>query len=141
MKALKIKAASIPDHYMALVRRFPLRPIRTEAEYDAAILVVNALAVRGEGGLRPGEADYLDVLSDLVSKYEDTHYRLPARAATSLERLRQVVAQAGLSASDLGRLLGNRGLGATLLAGRRALSKTHIRVLAAHFRLEAGYFL
>jgi len=138
---MKTKARPMRDHYLALVRRFPLRPIRTETEYDAALEVVNALAIRGEADLRPGEADYLDVLSDLVSKYEDEHYPMPARAASPLERLRYLTAQAGMSASDLGRLLGNRGLGATLLSGRRELSKAHIRALAEHFRLEAGYFL
>ncbi len=68
-----------------------------------------------------------------VSTYSAFPLRLASRWPHTL--------QAGLSASDLGRLLRNRGLGATLLAGRRQLSKTHIRVLAAHFRLEAGYFL
>jgi len=31
------------DTYLALVRRFPLRPIRTEAELDAAISVIDTL--------------------------------------------------------------------------------------------------
>ncbi len=138
---MKTKARPTRDDYLDLVRRFPLRPVRTETEYDAAIAVVNALAIRGEDDLTAGEADYLDVLADLVSKYEEQHHRLPMRTGTPLERLGYIVEQAGLSASDLGRLLGNRGLGATLLAGRRELSKAHIRILADHFKVEPGYFL
>jgi antitoxin component HigA of HigAB toxin-antitoxin module len=55
--------------------------------------------------------------------------------------LRYVVETAGMSASDLGRLLGNRGLGSTLLSGKRELSKNHICILADHFHLDAAYFL
>ena len=138
---MKTKGRAVRDDYLELVRRFPLRPIRSDAAYDAAVDMISSLAVRGEADLGADEGDYLDVLSDLVGKYEEIHYRLPARAATPLERLRHLVEQAGLSASDLGRLLGNRGLGATLLAGRRELSKAHIRILADHFRVEPGYFL
>jgi len=43
-----------------------------------------------------------------------------------VERLRYLVEQSDMSASDLGRLLGNRGLGSVLLAAKRELSKTHI---------------
>ncbi|MFI5379062.1 MAG: type II toxin-antitoxin system HigA family antitoxin [Tepidisphaerales bacterium] len=138
---MKTKTRPTRDDYLELVRRFPLRPVRTEAEYDAAIAVVNTLAIRGEDHLTSGQADYLDVLADLVGKYEEEHYRMPTRTGTPLERLRYIVEQAGMSASDLGRLLGNRGLGATLLAGRRELSKTHIRMLADHFKVEPGYFM
>ena len=46
-----------------------------------------------------------------------------------------------MSASDLGRLLGNRTLGAALLAGRRNLSKAHIKKLGEHFKVESGLFL
>jgi antitoxin component HigA of HigAB toxin-antitoxin module len=46
-----------------------------------------------------------------------------------------------MTASDLGRLLGNRTLGAAILAGRRALSKTHIKKPAEHFGVEPGLFL
>jgi len=47
----------------------------------------------------------------------------------------------GLPASDLGRLLDSRTLGAAILNGRRALSKAHIKKLAEHFRVEPGLFL
>jgi len=46
-----------------------------------------------------------------------------------------------MTASDLGRLLGQRQLGATILRGDRKLSKTHIRRLAEHFHVDAGLFL
>jgi antitoxin component HigA of HigAB toxin-antitoxin module len=99
--------------------------------------VVDAMAGHD---LAPDQEDYLDVLSDLVQKYEDAHSPVRRRSSTPLERLQYLAEQAGMTASDLGRLLGNRGLGSLILRGRRQLSKTHIRILAEHFRLDAGYF-
>jgi len=54
--------------YLALIRRFPLRRILTDDELDIAIAIIDGLIARRE--LTPGEHDYLDVLSDLVHRYE-----------------------------------------------------------------------
>jgi HTH-type transcriptional regulator / antitoxin HigA len=135
------KAQPAADHYMELIHQFPLRPLRTAAEYDAAQRVLDTLAVRDEATLTSGESDYLDVLSDLVEKYDDVHHQMPLNAGTPLERLRHLIEQSGMSASDLGRLLGTRTLGTALLAGKRELSKTHIRTLSEHFKVDPGYFL
>src|SRR5260370_6479594 len=56
------------DRYLALIRRFPLRPLRTEADLDAAVAVLDEL-IDGAALTAP-EQDYLDVLSDLVETYE-----------------------------------------------------------------------
>ena len=126
--------------YSQLVRKFPPRPIHSARQYDETVAVINKLAVRDEDSLSAAEADYLDALATFVERYDGEHFAEPP-PGTALERLRYLVEQSGMSASDLGRLLGNRGLGSILLAGKRELSKTHIRVLADHFRLDAGYFL
>ena len=73
MSARSAKRAMADRSYMALIRRFPLRPIRTRRQYQAASKVMDQLALRGETELDAGEADYLDVLSDLIEAYENTH--------------------------------------------------------------------
>ena len=40
-----------------------------------------------------------------------------------------------MSESDLGRLMGKRSLGNAVLSGRRAASKSHIRILADYFKV------
>lgn len=55
-------------HYLALVRNFPLRPIRSEEALDRAIAVVDDLLDKDD--LTQDEQDYLDVLGDLVEEYE-----------------------------------------------------------------------
>jgi len=128
------------DRFVALVRQFPLRPIRTKRDYAAAIKVMEKLAVCGEEDLNLDELDYLDVLSDLIEAYDAQHY--PAlHDGTPLERLQALLDETRLSTADLGRLLGNSGLASQILLGRRELSKTHIRLLSRHFKLDASYSL
>jgi len=126
--------------YLRLTQKFPPRPIHTLRQYEQTIAVANKLAIRGEDNLSPAESDYLDALTTFIAKYDDENVPEPP-AGTALERLVYLVESAGMSASDLGRVLGNRGLGSTLLSGKRQLSKTHIRILADHFHLDASYFL
>jgi HTH-type transcriptional regulator/antitoxin HigA len=128
------------QQYAQLVRKFPPRPIHSARQYDQTLAVMNRLAMRDEDSLSPAEADYLDALATFVAEYDRTQFEEPP-PGTPVERLRYLVEQSDMSASDLGRLLGNRGLGSILLAGKRELSKTHIRILADHFHLDAGYFL
>ena len=71
------------DRYFDLVREFPLRPLRSDRELDRAIAVIDRLLARGK--LASDEADYLDVLSDLVEKYEDE--ALPDRAGLRNRRV------------------------------------------------------
>src|SRR3954469_1502960 len=56
------------DRYLELVRRFPLRPLRTDADLDAAVAVGDGLLHRPRRSAP--EQDYLDVLGDLIEAYE-----------------------------------------------------------------------
>lgn len=64
----------LKDSYFDLVRDFPLVPIRGEAQYDAAVVFLKNLAVRGEDSLDEGEKAYLDALTQFVRDYEEKHY-------------------------------------------------------------------
>jgi HTH-type transcriptional regulator / antitoxin HigA len=128
------------DRYLELVRQFPLRPIRTKREYVAATKVMDSLAIRGEDGLDQDELDYLEVLTNLVETY-DQQYCPEIDDGTPLDRLKILLEHSGMSTADLGRVLGSSGLASQIVLGRRQLSKTHIRILSRHFKLDANYFL
>jgi HTH-type transcriptional regulator/antitoxin HigA len=68
------------DPYLELIRRCPLRPIRSEAELTRAIAMLDWLVDKETAGLRrtPSEHDYLLVLAGLVEDYEDVHYPMPS---------------------------------------------------------------
>src|SRR6266540_2711270 len=60
------------DRYLELICLFPLRPIQTEEELDAATRIIDMLIDLPHR--TKAEEDYLDVLSDLTMAYEVIHY-------------------------------------------------------------------
>ncbi|HET6246187.1 MAG TPA: helix-turn-helix domain-containing protein [Tepidisphaeraceae bacterium] len=130
------------DSYMKLIRKFPLRPIRSVADYAAASKMIDALAVRSEAELDQGEQDYLAVLADLVEAYDDQHHVIPADTRHPHEKVRALVAENGMTQADLAKLLGVvRSLASLILSGQRKITVAHAKKLGERFRLDVGYFL
>jgi len=127
--------------YLALIDIFPLRPLRSERAYDAAVTVLDTLAVRPEGSLDPGEQDYLDTLTMLVEAYDREHYGINTEQRDPLTMLKYLMQESEMTQAELGRLLGNRALASLILNGHRQLSKSHIRKLADHFKVSPALFL
>jgi HTH-type transcriptional regulator/antitoxin HigA len=140
--AAKRRANGRPDSaYLALIDIFPLRPLRSGRDYDAAVAVLDSLAVRPEGSLGAGEQDYFDTLTLLVEAYDREHDDVSAEDRDPLSLLKYLMQESGMTQADLGRLLRNRALASLILNGHRQLSKSHIRTLAGHFRVSAALFL
>lgn len=115
-------------------------PIHNAVDYDRAVVVVNQLAICPEGSLAPDDQDRLDIFTDLIEAYDRQHYRLKIDHLTPVELVKFLMQEHGMSASDLGRLLGNRQSGHEILIGRRQLSKAQIRRLAEHFHVSPALF-
>jgi HTH-type transcriptional regulator / antitoxin HigA len=123
--------------YLDLIRHFPLRPIRSEKELDKAIQVMDSLL--DLGALSSDEQDYLDVLADLVERYETDHHPIPPLSDADLLRHLieakettqvQVAQAAGIAESTL----------SELLSGKRSLNRTQIAKLSRFFHVEPGVF-
>jgi HTH-type transcriptional regulator / antitoxin HigA len=133
--------SALPKSYLALMGEFPLRPIRNGTEYDRAAKIVHRLALR-EGKLDAGEEAYLEVLEEVVERYDRKHYPVDADDISPTRALRVLVEQAGMSVTELGELLGSKGAASELLSGKRKEpSKAQIAKLCARFRVDAGVFL
>ena len=126
------------DTYLTLIRTFPLRPLRSEADLDEAMALLDALVVKD--ALSAAEADYLAVLSDLVEQYEaEAHPIPPASDAALLQHLLEAqavtpveVAQAtGMDAVTL----------AAVLAGTLQLTREQIGQLARYFQMSPSVFV
>jgi HTH-type transcriptional regulator / antitoxin HigA len=128
----------LPTTYCALVARLPPRPIHDDLDLANATEVIDRLA---GFSLNPDQEDYLEAIATFVEAYEAERFPVEDSQLTPLCALKALLAEHAMSASDLGRLLGNRTLGASILSGRRALSKAHIKKLAEHFKVEPGLFL
>ena len=129
------------DVYLALCRELPLAPIRDDDDLTRANAAAGRLAVRGEDDLNDAEADYLDVLSDLIESYERRRFADLHDEADPVDVLGDLLDAHGMTASDLGLLLGNRSLGSKLLRRERGLSKAHCVKLAERFGVSPALFL
>ena len=116
----------------------PPRPIRDDVDLANATEIIDRLA---GFALNADQEDYLEALSTFVEAYEAQRFPMDDSRITPLDALKAPLGEHGMTASDLGRLLGYRTLGAAILAGRRDLSKAHIKKLAEHFKVEPGVFL
>lgn len=72
-----------------------LRPIKTEADYRAALSEIEALFDAQPGTL---ECDRLDILATLVEAYEQRHY--PIEAPDPIEAIKYYIESRGLSKRD-----------------------------------------
>ncbi len=136
--AIKTKAAKGPDLYLNLVRQFPLRPIRSDKELDQAIDIIDSLI--DQDRLQPEEKDYLDVLSDLVERYETEHHAIPPLADSEL--LRHLIETKRVSQVETARATGiAESTISEVLAGRRKLSRLHIGKLSRFFGVQPAAFM
>jgi HTH-type transcriptional regulator / antitoxin HigA len=123
--------------YLTLVRKLPLRPIRSEGELDRAIAMVDSLIVRGD--LDDGERDYLLVLGRLVEDYEkEAHPIGPVPDAVMLRFLidsngmtqAAVAAGTGIAESTI----------SEVLAGKKTFRRQQLATLARFFRVSPDVF-
>jgi HTH-type transcriptional regulator/antitoxin HigA len=109
-----------------------VRPIRTEADYEEALVEIGELMTARAG---TPEGDRLDVLSTLVEAYEAEHYAIDAPDPIAL--LEFAMEQRGADRTDLEPMIGSRGRVSEVLTRKRALSLAMIRNLKAKWALPA----
>ncbi len=124
--------------YLALVREFPLRPLRSERDLDLATKVIDRLSIKPR--LERGERDYLDVLADLIVRYEDRHHAIEPLADD--EMLRFLITQSGKSQFQIAQQTGiaNSTISA-VLRGKRELTRRQIAKLSSYFNVAPQVFL
>ncbi len=101
-----------------------IKPIRTEADYEAAMKAIEQLwgAIYGSP-----EGDKLDVLVTLVEAYEEKHY--PILPPDPIDAILHYMENQGLSEGDLEPYLGSSTYVSEVLNRSRALSLDMIRKL------------
>ncbi|WP_375551363.1 type II toxin-antitoxin system HigA family antitoxin [Rhodophyticola porphyridii] len=109
-----------------------LKPIRSEADYDAALEEVERL-----WGAKSGtpEGDRLDVLATLIEVYEAKQY--PMDPPDPIEAIRFRMEQQGLTRKDLEPMIGPRNRVADVLNRKRGLSIDMIRQLHEQLGISA----
>ena len=140
MKAGRLSSRSqLPKKFDQLNALHALRPINDEADLRNAQAVSDRLAVLSKR--TTDQEDYLETLSTLMERYEAERASIKTKSLDPIDALKYLMEGRGMTASDLGRVLGERSLGAAVLRRDRQLSKAHILVLCAHFGVGRDLFL
>lgn len=113
-----------------------VKPIRTEADYDAAMEQVAGLWGAASG---TPEGDRLDVLATLIDAYEAKHHAMDA--PDPVEAIRFRMEQQSLTRKDLEDIIGTRTRIAEVLNRKRSLSIGMIRRLHARLGIPADVLI
>jgi HTH-type transcriptional regulator/antitoxin HigA len=126
------------NEYRTLRRQIPLGVIRSKAEYDRAVAVLDTIIDEiGEDEAHP-LADLAEALSVFVEAYDKAQY--PTPAPSSREMLRFLMEQNDLNQSDLPEL-GSQGVVSEILSGKRGLNVKQVARLAKRFNVSPSVFL
>lgn len=124
--------------YLELVSKFPLRPINTEEELDAATEVIHELI--DQETRSKAEDDYLDVLTRIVEKYEEVHY--PMEDVPANEMLAELMEEKQLTQAQVAKGAGIAvSTVSEILSGKRKLTRGQIEKLAKFFKVGPAVFI
>jgi len=130
---------TLPTTFEDLCRLHWPRPIHDAGDYENTAEMVDRLALLAKR--TEDQDDYLEALSTLIEKYDKDLFVDDERGAgAAIKTLRYLMEGQKLSASDLGRLMGNRPLGAAILRGERKISRANSQVLGNHFKVNPALF-
>ena len=124
----------LPRRFEDLVRQMPPRAILDDVLYRNTTEMDDRLMASGK--LTRGQELYLETLVQLVEVYEALHH--PIEARRGIATLEHLLAENGMSATDLARLLGvHASMGSKILKRERSLTVAHLKVLSARFKVRA----
>jgi HTH-type transcriptional regulator/antitoxin HigA len=140
IKNRSMNQGALPKSFDRLVAVLPPMAIRDDVQHANTVEVIDRLMQIEK--LSKDQADYLETLVELVEAYEAKHQAIQLSNSTGLESLKHVLNEAGLSGSDLGRLLGvHASMGSKILNGERKLTWEHAKKLAARFAVQLALFM
>lgn len=113
-----------------------IKPIRTKADYRAALKAVESLM---GAKARTPDGDRLDVLVTLIEGYERLHF--PMDLPDAVEAIKFRMEQQGLTPKDLEPLIGRSNRVYEVLNRRRALTLAMIQKLHAGLGIPAESLL
>lgn len=99
-----------------------IKPIRNDADYQAALTRLEDLFDAKKGS---EEGDELEILSILIDAYENEHF--PIEMPDPIEAIKFRMEQMGMKQKDLAEVVGNKSRVSEIMNKRRKLSLDMIR--------------
>lgn len=137
-QASAAREVPVPEAYLRLLQRFRLKPLQKQSEVEVAAQLADELALRDD--LLPEEIDYLNLLCDVIERYEDENVLMAD--VSGAEMLRFLLDQRNISQQHLAKETGIASSTiSAILQGNRELTRQHILKLAEYFTVEPAVFL
>lgn len=130
----------LPRRFDDLVRLMPPRAIIDDVHHENTLDMIDRLMAGGK--LSKDQAAYMETLVQLVQAYEAEHHAIETSDLGGIDSLKHLLAENGMKASDLARLLGvHVSMGSKILKGERSLTVEHLKKLAKRFRVRPELFI
>ena len=130
--------ASVSQRYLALIREFPLRPIKSGAELAKARTLLHGLLDASQ--LTSPEEDYLEVLGNLMEEYEETENSVADLSPS--EMLAEAMKAKGVTQTAVAAATGIPvSTISELLSEKRDFNVAHISKLCGYFGLGPAAFI
>ena len=127
-----------PEKYGSLLMSALPQVIESDEELRRSEEIITGLLNKG-ANLSPEEEKLLDLISDLVEKYEDEHYPFPEVPPNEI--LKFLMEQNDLKQSDLLHVFGSSGIASEVVGGKRSISKAQAKKLAEFFKVSVELFI
>lgn len=127
-----------PQKYGKLLSKTLPTIIKTEAENDRAILIVEGLLAKDDK-LSFEENALLELLGKLIADFEEKFYQ--PREASPNEILLELMNARGLKQKDLTEVLGSKSRVSEVISGKREITKTQAKAIANFFNVSAELFI
>jgi len=128
----------ISEAWAALQAQLPIKPIRSEEDYQQMLQVAHSLSERLNGTDQDPLVDLHTIVRELIRHWEAHNVTLPK--AEPREVLRHLLTTHGLKQKDLAGIASPTVV-SDILAGRRAISKKVAKALAVRFQTDVSAFL
>ncbi len=125
--------------YAALLAEVLPRPIQSETENERALKVVDRLMSKGDNKLTAEEGVLLELLIQLIERFEEQHYAIPE--APGHRVLQTLMENRKLQQKDLLPIFGSKGIASEVINGKRAISKEQAKKLGEFFKLSPAAFI
>jgi HTH-type transcriptional regulator/antitoxin HigA len=122
--------------YGDLLAQYQPKPIETEAENKAAILLAESLEHRQR---TPEEDALLELLTILIEKFEEDRYPVPSVGSDRM--LVHLMEARNMKQEELVGVIGSRGVVSEIVNGKRSISKAQAKVLGELFHVSPSLFI
>jgi HTH-type transcriptional regulator / antitoxin HigA len=132
-----------PESYGALLSKYLPMPITSEDDNERALEVVQNLMVIENRS--PEENSLLELLVQLIERFEDEHYSFDAASQGALSTPRSILLhlmeEHDFKQADLVGIIGSRGVVSEVVNGKRDISKAQASALSQLFHVDVGLFI